>query len=204
MFREINVSKQDKDGPKRRWYQSDYFDLYIFYIRHSERMDKHADREFVGMQLCYDIRRNQRTLEWKQAAGFLHHAVKKGGDTLSDHGASSALLQQGGVFDAEKVIDRFMQDSHGLPALVGTFVMKKLTEYAKLTAPPELAQPASAAAKAGSQVDAQLAAQQEIEAAYAAEQAAYAAAAASVAQAAPARPSDLDISKFGRKPASKS
>ena len=196
MFREINVSKQNKDGPKRRWYQSDYFDLYIFYIRHSERMDKYADREFVGMQLCYDIRRNQRTLEWKQTGGFSHHSVKKGGDTLDDHGASAALLQKGGVFDAEKVIDRFMRDSPGLPGQVGTFVMKKLTEYAKLNAPP-------AAAAGGHQADAELAAQREIEAAYAAEQAAYAAAAATVAHAASPRPPDLDIINFGRKPAFK-
>jgi len=34
MFREITVSKQATDGPKRRWYQSDYFDLFIFYFRH--------------------------------------------------------------------------------------------------------------------------------------------------------------------------
>lgn len=135
MFREITISKQTEGGPKRRWYQSDYFDLYIFYIRHSERMDKHADREFVGMQLCYDIRRNQRTLEWKKADGFSHHSVKKGGDTLSDHGASASLLQKGGTFDAAKVIDRFMKESSSLPAQVKTFVLQKLAEYAKLNPP---------------------------------------------------------------------
>ena len=127
MFREITISKPAESGPKRRWYQSDYFDLYVFYIRHSVRADKHADREFVGLQLCYDIRRNQRTLEWKKEGGFSHHAVKKGGDTLSDHGASAALLQKGGTFDAAKVIDRFMADSGSLPGQIKTFVLKQLT-----------------------------------------------------------------------------
>lgn len=164
MFREINVSKQDKYGPKRRWYQSDYFDLYIFYIRHSERMDKHADREFVGMQLCYDIRRNQRTLEWKKELGFSHHAVKKGGDTLDDHGASAALLQKGGVFDAEKVIDRFMKDLPGLPAQVGTFVMKTLAEYAKLNPPAPPTAEEIAAAEAAARVAQDIVAQIEAEA----------------------------------------
>lgn len=192
MFREINVSKQDKDGPKRRWYQSDYFDLYIFYIRHSERMDKHADREFVGMQLCYDIRRNQRTLEWKKELGFSHHAVKKGGDTLDDHGASAALLQKGGVFDAEKVIDRFMQDLPGLPAQVGTFVMQQLAEYAKLNPAPAPAAEQLAATAAAVAVAHQIAAQIEAEAAYAAEQAAGAAGSAQ------AVPFGLDIASFGR------
>ena len=176
MFREINVSKQAESGPKRRWYQSDFFDLYVFYVRHSERADKYADREFVGMQLCYDIRHNQRTLEWKKEDGFSHHAVSKGGgDTLSDHGASSALLRKGGTFDSAKVIDRFMQDSSTLPGLVKTFVLKRLAEYAKMSAPPPPTSDELAAA-------AQIAAQVEAEAAaYAAEQEAVLAAKRSVA-----------------------
>lgn len=166
MFREINISKQSEGGPKRRWYQSDYFDLYIFYVRHSERSDKYADREFVGMQLCYDIRRNQRTLEWKKVEGFAHHVVKKGGgDTLSDHGASAALLQKGGEFDAAKVVDRFMSDSGGLPGIVKTFVLQKLAEYARLhpLAPPTQQEldAAAAAANVAEQIVAQVEAEAE-------------------------------------------
>ena len=132
MFREINISKEAAEGePKRRWYQSDYFDLYIFYFRHSERADRFADREFVGMQLCYDIRRNQRTLEWKKESGFSHLAVKKGdGDTLSDHGASASLMHQGGEFESSKVIDHFMKACPSLPGQVRNFVLHKLAEYA--------------------------------------------------------------------------
>ena len=132
MFREITVSKQANEGPKRRWYQSDYFDLFIFYFRHSERADVKADREFVGMQLCYDIRRKQRSLEWKKEGGFSHHRVVKGGDTMADHGASAALLEQGGDFDAHSVVDRFMRESSGsLPPIIRQFVLQKLAEYAQ-------------------------------------------------------------------------
>lgn len=132
MFREITVSKQANEGPKRRWYQSEYFDLFIFYFRHSERADVKADREFVGMQLCYDIRRKQRTLEWKKDGGFTHHRVVKGGDTMADHGASAALLEQGGDFDANIVVDRFMRESSGtLPPIIRQFVLHKLAEYAQ-------------------------------------------------------------------------
>ena len=165
MFREITISKKSEGGPKRRWYQSDYFDLYIFYVRHSERMDKHADREFVGMQLCYDIRRNQRTLEWKKEEGFSHHAVQKGGDTMSDHGASAALLQKGGTFDSQKVIDLFMRDSGSLPGQIKTFVLKQLTEYARLNPPlpptTEELEAAAAAAKVAEQIAAQVEAEAE-------------------------------------------
>lgn len=131
MFREITVAKQAETGPKRRWYQSDYFDLFVFYFRHSERADAKADREFVGIQLCYDIRRNQRTLEWKKDVGFSHHRVNKGADTLSDHGASASLLELGGEFDAQAVLGRFMRESEGLPPLVRKLVMEKLAEYAR-------------------------------------------------------------------------
>ncbi len=131
MFREITVSKQADQGPKRRWYQSDYFDLFIFYYRHGERADSKADREFVGVQLCYDIRRNQRSFEWKKEGGFSHHMVNKGGDTMSDHGASASLLEKGGDFDAPAVLGRFMRDSEGLPPIVRNLVMEKLSEYGR-------------------------------------------------------------------------
>ena len=132
MFREITVSKQANEGAKRRWYQSDYFDLFIFYFRHSARADVKADREFVGMQLCYDIRRKQRTLEWKKEGGFSHHkVVKGGGDTMSDHGASASLLEPGGDFDAASVVDRFMRESTTLPPIIRQFVLQKLADYAQ-------------------------------------------------------------------------
>jgi hypothetical protein len=131
VFREITVSKQADHGPKRRWYQSDYFDLFIFYYRHSKRADSKADREFVGLQLCYDIRRNQRTFEWKKDSGFSHHRVNKGSDTMSDHGASVSLLEKGGDFDAHAVLGRFMREAEGLPVIVRKFVMQKFTEYGR-------------------------------------------------------------------------
>lgn len=139
MFREITVAKQAETGPKRRWYQSDYFDLFVFYYRHSERADAHADREFVGIQLCYDIRRNQRSLEWKKESGFSHHRVSKGGDTLDDHGASASLLEQGGAFDSQAVIGRFMRECEGLPPLIRKLVMEKLAEYARGEGGPAVA-----------------------------------------------------------------
>ncbi len=131
VFREITVSKQAETGPKRRWYQSDYFDLFIFYFRHGARADAGADREFVGIQLCYDIRRNQRTFEWKKDVGYSHHRVNKGGDTMSDHGSSASLLEQGGEFDATAVLGRFMREAEGLPPIVRDLVLEKFTEYGR-------------------------------------------------------------------------
>jgi hypothetical protein len=133
MFREINISKQTSGGPKRRWYQSEYFDLFIWYIKHDDKRDASANREFVGAQLCYDIRRNQRALTWKKETGFVHTRVSGSGDTMSDRGASASLLMDGGEFDHAAVLDRFMADAPALPSQVRRFVMGKLTEYATAT-----------------------------------------------------------------------
>ena len=132
MFREINISKQGEgtvESPKKRWYQSDYFDLFLWYVKHDDRTDAKAEREFVAMQLCYDIRRNQRALGWKKDGGFKHHRVSKDGDTLADYGASAALLVDGGEFDVLKVMQRFRTESKPLPLLLRQFVLAKFKEY---------------------------------------------------------------------------
>ncbi len=131
MFREIKLSKQPDDGRKKRWYQSEYFDLFVWYIKHEELRDPKQRREFVTMQLCYDTSGRQRALEWSKARGFLHHRVDKASDSLSDHGAGSAGLVAGGQFDVDRVLPRFMQDAGNLPPIVREFVLECLALYAQ-------------------------------------------------------------------------
>lgn len=131
MFREIKVSRQPEDGRRRRWYQSDYFDLFVWYIKHEDRRDPRERREFVTMQLCYDTGGRQRALEWSKARGFRHHRVDKASDSLSDHGAGAAELVAGGDFDSERVLPRFMQDAAALPPIVRDFVLERLAVYAR-------------------------------------------------------------------------
>jgi len=131
MFREIRVTRQPTDGRKRRWYQSDYFDLFVWYVKHEDGRTPEHRREFVGMQLCYDITSRQRTLEWHAQRGFAHHRVDKASDSMTDHGAAAAELIAGGRFDADVVLPRFMKDAGSLPPLVRDFVIHKLVLYAK-------------------------------------------------------------------------
>lgn len=131
MFREIKVSRQPEDGRKRRWYQSDYFDLFVWYIKHPDRIEPRQRREFVTMQLCYDTGGRQRALEWSKARGFRHHRVDKAADSLSDHGAGAAELVAGGQFDSDRVLPRFMNDAQSLPPIVRDFVLERLADYAR-------------------------------------------------------------------------
>lgn len=137
MFREIRVTKQPGDGRKRRWYQSDYFDLFVWYVKHDAERAPDRRREFVGMQLCYDITSRQRTLEWHKTRGFVHHRVDKASDSLTDHGAAAAELIAGGRFDAEVVVPRFMKEAGSLPPLVRDFVIDKLVLYAREQQPAD-------------------------------------------------------------------
>lgn len=141
MFREIKISRQPTDGRKKRWYQSDYFDLFVWYVKHEDRTAPRERREFVTMQLCYDTGGRQRALEWSKARGFLHHRVAKDSDSLSDHGAGAAELRAGGEFDSDRVLPRFMQQAPTLPPIVREFVLERLADYAKSMKDKELQRP---------------------------------------------------------------
>lgn len=131
MFRKIVVSRQPTDGRRRRWYQSDYFDLFIWYIKHPDALDPGLRNEIVGMQLCYDTRGRQRALEWHKQRGFTHHRVSKPSDSMVDHGAGSAALNVGGDLDIDQVLPRFVRHGSSLPPIVRDFVMARLADYAR-------------------------------------------------------------------------
>ena len=99
MFREITVSKQATDGPKRRWYQSDYFDLFTF------QDDTGA---FTGFQLCYDVERNERAFSWSAANGFFHDGVD---DAAVPQSQASAILLPEGRLDSGTVVPRFTREA---------------------------------------------------------------------------------------------
>lgn len=134
MLREIKNVKQSDPQLTRSWFQSDYFELFVW------RGEDGAIRTF---QLCYDLRRRERALTWKEGAGFYHDGVDDG-ETQGPQGShnASALLTgtSRGPFDAEKVNSRFMRESAELPMELRTFVIGKLHEYA-ITGPVKRREP---------------------------------------------------------------
>ena len=124
MLREIKNVKQKDEQLTRRWFQSDYFDLFIW------SGDDGAIRTF---QLCYDLRRRERALTWKEGLGFFHDGVDDGESEgpAGSHNASGLLTEGSrGPFDAEKVNPRFMRESADMPIELRGFVLGKLHEYA--------------------------------------------------------------------------
>jgi hypothetical protein len=123
MLREIKNVKQTDPQLTRRWFQSDYFDLFIWFD------GGHVVRSF---QLCYDLRRRERALTWKDGLGYFHDGVDDG-ESEGPAGNNATGLLTGasrGPFDAEKVNSRFMRESGDMPMELRSFVLGKLHEYA--------------------------------------------------------------------------
>lgn len=71
MLREIGAIRQDSERGLRRWFQDDYFDLYIW---------QDAAGKPMAFQLCYSRDRNEGALSFSAAEGFRHSRVDSGED----------------------------------------------------------------------------------------------------------------------------
>jgi len=123
MLREIRGVEQRNLKRLRRWFQDDYFDLFLWQNRLGA---------IVEFQLCY--RRDtptERVLDWRRGRGFLH--LKP----VSPHAGDSFLeddtweLSYDGVMPYQAVSERFDASAAGLPAEIARFVRDKIDEYAR-------------------------------------------------------------------------
>ena len=115
MLREIMVVKQGDPAVVKRWFESDFFDLYLW----------RRDDMIFHMQLCYQRnRKNESAISWKEGIGYFHDGVD------ARDRAETPLLEKGGVFDAERVNARFLRESAGLPIALRKFVLARLHEFA--------------------------------------------------------------------------
>ncbi len=70
MLHEIENVRQEPNAPgRRRWFESDGFDLVVWYA---------ADDAVLGFQICYRTVRGEFALTWRAGVGFAHDAVDEG------------------------------------------------------------------------------------------------------------------------------
>lgn len=115
MFHEIKNVKQESGPGRRRWFESDHFDLVVW-------LD--AADELTGFQLCYDFGRGERALTWREGAGFAHNAVDTGTDSPFKN-CTPILIADGNVPWGE-VAERFAARSDTLEPGLREFVRTKL------------------------------------------------------------------------------
>lgn len=120
MLREI--SKEDmallhKDSDCR-WFRDDYFDLFVW---------ENEDGQIRSFQLCYDIYRDQKALNWNEGSGFSHFGVDDGENRPGKPKATQVFVADG-VFNSKAVIEEFITRGKGMDRTVFDFVYKKLCD----------------------------------------------------------------------------
>ena len=119
MLNEVKVVHQSDPGVRKRWFESDFFDLYLW---------EEAGR-IVHMQLCYNRHRHDESaISWREGVGMFHDGVD------AEQRVRSPLLESGGAYDAERVNARFLKESAGMPVEIRKFVLARLHEFS-LTGP---------------------------------------------------------------------
>ncbi len=120
MLREIRGVAQRSLARRKRWFQDEYFDLYVW-----------QDREgaVLELQLCYDRGGPQeRALIWKRGRGYAHNLVDDGESLATVRHAP--LLVEGGRFGGWKVRERLATAIGSLEPALAQFVIEKLSDYA--------------------------------------------------------------------------
>jgi hypothetical protein len=120
MLREIRNVAPGADGERRRWFTSDYFDLFLFY----------GPNHVKGFQLCYDKPGVEHALTWDGGASFRHHCV--------DQGDGRPTRNQAAIFGAalrafqEGVVARFREESESIDPQVRGLMLDRLDEYVRI------------------------------------------------------------------------
>jgi hypothetical protein len=115
VLREIPDVIQDDPSNRRRWFQDDYFDLFVL----------ETDGELAAFELCYDIRSNERALAWSRVGRYFHD-----GGTSASRDFIGAQLASGDPLDADPIIARFERAAAELPEALRLALTARLREYA--------------------------------------------------------------------------
>jgi len=119
-LREISGVRQDEPQTMRRWFHSDYFDLFVWQA---------PDGEVLSFQLCYGIDTSERALVWRRELGFFHDGVELG---EGRPGRGPEHFEADGLFPATAVAARFAREAEGVPQEIRNFVISRVREFGRL------------------------------------------------------------------------
>lgn len=128
MLREMAGVRQDDARLRRRWFQDEFFDLFVW---------TGQDGRITAFQLCYERQRSERVLAWSEAAGFIHRRIDDGEHTPVKNLAP--IMVADGVFCAPRVAAEFEHRDAALDPALRQFMRARIQE-----ADARLAQPSRA------------------------------------------------------------
>ena len=120
-LREISGLRQDEPQNVRRWFHSDYFDLFVWQA---------SDGEMTSFQLCYGIDTSERALVWRRGIGFFFDGVDLGDNPTVR--PESAPPPADGPFPATAVAARFAREAEGVPNEIRHFVITRIREFGRM------------------------------------------------------------------------
>jgi len=123
MLREIRGVDQRNPRRVKRWFQDDYFDLFLW---------QGQAGEILEFQLCYRRdTRNERVLEWRRGRGFQHLKPEslRDGDSFCED--DTWALRVDGLMPYLTLTQRFDAAAGGLSPDMARFVREKIDEYAR-------------------------------------------------------------------------
>ncbi|HEX7558179.1 MAG TPA: hypothetical protein VF348_06855 [Usitatibacter sp.] len=118
MLREIPETRQIRGEPRRRWFNSEWMDLYVWYDTAGAPL---------GFQLCYGKPLDEKALTWFRPDDFSHMAVDHGGP--AGRGKETPLLVLDGLFLPGPVSTEFVREAAELPEDVAQLVLAMLRAY---------------------------------------------------------------------------
>lgn len=124
MLQEITSIKQDDPALRRRWFQDDFFDLFVW---------QSPATAIVGFQLCYDIHSRERVLSWRETSGFAHNRIDGGEATPFKN--MTPIMVADGRLPIEEVLPGFVERSGSIDRAISEFIANKLREYSLHLAP---------------------------------------------------------------------
>ena len=115
MLREIAAVRQDEPGSIRRWFQDDYFDLFLWLT---------PQGTVSAFQLAYERTRQERVLSWSHVRGFNHSRVDSG--ECMPMNSMTPLLIADDLCPIRVVCREFERRSATLDRALRTFLVDKL------------------------------------------------------------------------------
>jgi len=119
MLQEIFLTQTQSSEGYKRWFQDDYFDLFIWQDFYSS--------DIVSFQLCYDRACRERVIGWHQDYGFEHFRVDDGEQTPYKN--MTPVFVNENMFPYREVLQNFIDRSEYLDEYIRIFIIEKLQEW---------------------------------------------------------------------------
>jgi hypothetical protein len=117
MLREIMIVRQVPGDFRRRWFQDDYFDLYVWYAESGD---------VAGFQLCYDRQGDEHAFTCMAGSPPKHQSVDAPGSICAV--GPTPLLTPARRSLPREVVSRFTAASSGLDAGIRKWILQSLED----------------------------------------------------------------------------